>query len=393
MPVTYRALLARPGAPALLLVCGLSWLSFSGYGLALILAVHAATRSFATAGAAIAIQSLGAALIAPLRGRLVDRRGAVALRLLGTAHGVSAAVLVLGLVTRGVPSMLAGAALLGLSAPPLIATARARWSTIAGSELAPSAHALNAALSDAAQIAAPPIVAAIALAVSPRMAVAVFTTGAVVAALTLAASLPPRPVRAPAGPPAGRDWIGVLRDSPGLRLLAVVDVLTIGWLSALELAVLAVAGRQGHATSGAFVLAAAAVGSITMSLLSGTGRLPGSLPARYLAGTVLGAAVLPFALVAPGLGGLAAVLLGVGAGFGLLNVVVYEALDHVVAPDRQVEAFTWLTTGSALGTALGSAASGRLAASGAGPEGSLLLAVALALVALVAVALGRGRLR
>src|SRR5690242_19546132 len=76
---TYRALLARPGARGLALACGLGWLSFGSYGLAIVLAVHAATGSFASAGVAIAAFSAGAGALAPLRGRFVDARGPRAL--------------------------------------------------------------------------------------------------------------------------------------------------------------------------------------------------------------------------------------------------------------------------------------------------------------------------
>jgi hypothetical protein len=397
MPVTYRALLARPGAPALLLVCGLSWLSYSGYGLAVILAVHAATGSFATAGAAAAVQAAGSALFAPFRGRLVDRHGPTGLRVLGTAHGVAAAVLVLALVVANTPLVLIGAALLGSSPPPLIGVARKRWSEVVGADLARTAHALNAALSDAAQIAGPPLAAGIAVVASPRLAVAPFAAGVVVAAFALAAALPvvTSPAHSDAAPDSRprRDLLGILRENPGLRVLAVADLATGGWLAALDLAVIAIAGRHGHAAAGAFPLTASALGSIAMSLLAGSGRIHGAPGTRFLAGAALAAAVLPLTLLATGLAELAVVLVGVGAGFGLLNVAVYEALDHVVAEGRQVEAFTWLTVGSALGVALGSAASGRLAAGDAGPSGSLLLAVALALTALVVAALGWRSLR
>lgn len=76
MLLSYRALLGRAGARPLVVACAVSWLSYSGYGLAVVLTVQKTTRSFALAGAAVAVQSLGAAALAPFRGRLVDRTGA-----------------------------------------------------------------------------------------------------------------------------------------------------------------------------------------------------------------------------------------------------------------------------------------------------------------------------
>jgi predicted MFS family arabinose efflux permease len=391
MSTTYRALLARPGALALLLICATSWLSYSGYGLALILAVHAATRSFTTVGVATAVQAAGVALAAPSRGRLADRHGAPALRALAVAHGLGAAAVVVGLQRHGAAVIVAGAALVGLSAPPLIGVARARWRAVAGPDLVPTAHAVNAALSDVAQIAGPPLVAVITLLASPRLALVGFASGVVAAAFVLAHRLPPGD-----GPPSPvrHDVLGLLRASPGLRLLAAVDVLTAGWLAALELAVIAFAARHGRPAGGALTLTALAVGSIAMSLLAGSGRLRGAPRSRYLAGAALPAAVLPLAVLAGRLGELAPVLVVAGAGFGLLNVVVYQALDDVVAQDRQVEAFTWLTTASGLGVAVGSLASGRLAGGNvAGLTASLVLAAGLALGALVVAVIGRRAMR
>lgn len=70
---SYRALLARAGARPLVLACGLAWISFTGYVLAIILAVHAATSSFAVAGGVVASFSAASALGAPVRGRFLDR--------------------------------------------------------------------------------------------------------------------------------------------------------------------------------------------------------------------------------------------------------------------------------------------------------------------------------
>ena len=68
MSSTYRALFRRAEARSVALSCGLGWLSFAGYGLAIVLAVEAATGSFAVAGATVAAFSAGSALLAPLRG-------------------------------------------------------------------------------------------------------------------------------------------------------------------------------------------------------------------------------------------------------------------------------------------------------------------------------------
>ena len=103
---SYRAVFARKGARSLALSCGLGWLSFASYGLALVLATEATTGSFAVAGAVVAAFSAGSALFAPVRGRIVDRRGPRVLPYFAAAHGTALTFVVVGCLASG------GAALL-----------------------------------------------------------------------------------------------------------------------------------------------------------------------------------------------------------------------------------------------------------------------------------------
>jgi hypothetical protein len=52
---SYRALLGRAGARRLVVACAVSWLSYGGYELAVVLTVQNTTRSFALAGVAVAV--------------------------------------------------------------------------------------------------------------------------------------------------------------------------------------------------------------------------------------------------------------------------------------------------------------------------------------------------
>src|SRR5579885_2883115 len=109
---SYRALFRRAGVRPVAVACGLAWFSFQGYTFAIILAVHAATRSFAVAGGVVAAFSAGSALVAPVRGRFIDRRGPASLGVFGAAHACWAGALVAGCALRaGVPLLLACGAL------------------------------------------------------------------------------------------------------------------------------------------------------------------------------------------------------------------------------------------------------------------------------------------
>jgi hypothetical protein len=169
-----------------------------------------------------------------------------------------------------------GAALVGTTAPPLIGVARSRWVGVAGESLARTAHARNAALSDGAQIATPAAVAGIALAANPVLPIPLLIAAAASGAFVLSTDLGSRHDKADTSERSDAQTVaggplGVLRLSPGLRALAACDLATAGWLSGLEIAVIALAAHHGPADLGALILAASALGSITVSLLTGAG--------------------------------------------------------------------------------------------------------------------------
>jgi MFS family permease len=374
MTAPYRALLARPGAKRLALGCASGWLSFSSYALGIVLAVEGATGSFAVAGAAVAAFAAASAAFAPLRGRVVDRRGPRALLVFAPVHGAALALVIAGCSGPSWAPVVA-AGLAGATVPPVIATARAVWVDIAGPERVGTAHALNAALGDGAQVLGPALTAAIAALLSPAVALALLIPGALTGALIVAFTA--RPAR-PVTRTAHRFW-GVLRESAGLRTLAVCDALLALALGGLDVIVPALAQDAGASGVAGVPLAAFAAGSVGSTLWSGTAR--GRPPAaRYLTGTLVLAAVLPLCLAFASLAGLTGVLLVAGAGFGLLNVALFELLDHVAAADRAVEALTWLTSASGLGMAVGAALAGQFAHDG----GLVLVAFPAALAALVA---------
>jgi MFS family permease len=384
MSSSYRALFARTGARAVALSCGLGWWSFASYGLAIVLAVEAATGSFPVAGGAVAAFSAGSALLAPLRGRFVDRRGPRALAYFAPLHAAALLLLVVGCASSHSSWVLVGSAgLAGTFTPPLIATARAVWSQVSGPDLARTSHSVNAALGDAAQVIGPAFTGAVAAVASPLVALGLLVPGATAGAVILAVSAPPR-VPATPRPSAHRVW-GVLDESVGLRTIVVCELAMGLWVGALEVAAPATAAEHGAAELGAVPLAVFAAASVAVSLWSGTGRLQRTAASRYLAGSIAVAVVLPLCLLVPSLVGITAVVVVAGAGFGLLNVALFELLDDVVPSDRAVEAFTWLTTWQGVGLAAGAAGAGQLSRGGA--SGTLVLvALPAALAAAVAVA-------
>lgn len=234
----YGALLARPGARALACACALGWLSFGGLMLGIVLAAERASGSFATAGAAAGAFAAASALLAPLRGRLVDRRGPTVLLACALVHAAAlgafawvvavaaagsaaaaggaaaggagaaaAAPAGAGAAAGGAGAtvlLIACAAAAGASAPPLIAMARALWPRVAGPQLTRAGHALNALLGDVGGVAGPALAALLVTVATPAAAPAALALGPLAGALLLArvaSRLPPAPRAAPAPHP------------------------------------------------------------------------------------------------------------------------------------------------------------------------------------------------
>jgi MFS family permease len=380
VPDTYRALVAQPSARRLLAALAVAWVSFGGVSLAVLLAVRRSTGSYAAAGAAAAGFSLGSALVAPARGRLVDRRGGRVLPALAGAYGVALALLaLLARATTPAWALVAVATAAGASAPPLVASARGAWSTIVEGALLRRAYAATAAVGDAALVGAP-AVAGLLCAWTPVAALAVCAVAAPAAALVEA-----RFVGAGGSGGAGD---GRSRLSGGFTVLLAVSVALGASLGLVEVAIPAKATGWHHAPLAGVLLGCFALGSIAGGLLAG--RLAGAAPPlrRYLV-AVLGIAV---ALVPPvtASGPLALGLLLVlcGLGYGPATVALFECLDGETGVGA-TEALTWVTTAEAVGSAAGAAAGGLLVTHVASGAPFPVAVAALALPAVAALLISR----
>ena len=260
----YRRLLAGAAARRLALASALGWLGFGALSLAIVLTVQAATGSPSAAGAALAGFALGSGALAPARGRLVDRLG-VRRALVPFAVASGAALLGLALAAEeGAAAWLlvSLATLGGLTVPPLIASARVVWPRVVPAEQLPSAYGVQALLSDLGAVAGPALAGAVAALASPGGALIACAVLPVAGALLLA--------RLPWPEPAPRKGRGGALASPGMRTLVLADAGLYAGLGALEVALPAVAAREGEAAAAALPLAAFAAASAVASLVYGT---------------------------------------------------------------------------------------------------------------------------
>lgn len=352
MNASYRALFVRGQPRQLLVGLGVAWLSFGMVGLAVFLATHRASGSYSLAGVAVAAFSVGAGALAPLRGRLLDRRGTRPW-LLVFAAGYATALSAMAVLARTSASpwpLVVCAAASGASAPPLVASLRALWPSVVEDELVRRAYALTSVVGDVGMVAAPAVAGLLFVAVS-WLPLVVCALSAVAAALAVERIAD----RAADPKPAPSSTAPLLRR--GFLVLLAVEVALGVALGLVEVAVPTAATRWGATAYSGLLLASFAFGSVLGGIWFGRRRWRAAAERRYLVAALLLALALLPPVAATGATSLAPLLLVAGLGYGPATISLFEALDNLTT-SRATEAFTWVTTSAAIGTASGSAAAG-----------------------------------
>src|SRR4051812_432116 len=385
---SYSTVWRLPSAPALLLSGFAGRLPSSMVPLALLLMVQERTASFAVAGGVSATYGIATALMAPVLGRLADRRSPRPVLLVQSAVYplllAVAAVVVLG----GAPAwaMLAAAAAVGVSTPLVSGTVRALWSRV-DPAVRPRAYALDATSTELVFVAGPTAVAALSFLAAPSVALAVPGLLGVGGAVGVASC---RPMRAWVPAPAERRPLFATVATPGMPRVLLSGTALMTGIGALEVAVPAFADAAGAPGMSGLLLAVWALGSAGGGLWFGARMVSASLPRQYrwgMLGVTLGLAPLA-AVSSPWVLG---VLLFLGGTAIAPTLTVQSSLVSSIAPaSATTEAFTWLSTVSFGASAIGAAVGGSLIESSAGVAGSLVMAtVAGGLAVLVTLLPGR----
>lgn len=359
--------------------------------LAIVLAVHRSTGSFAAAGTASGAFGFANVLAAPWRARAIDRWGQRrALMPLGLAQAAAFCGFALAAHAKGTASVwfVALSIAIGVVAPPLGASMRIVWIALTepGAQRT-RALSLDAVADEIVFIAGPVIAATLATTYSPSLSLLAAAAAVLAGTLGLTTSRASGRLR---GEQRGRGYAKPALWHPGFaRVLATL--LGVGCLlGTIEIAAPALAAARHATGASGWLLAALSAGSAVGGLIYGHVSWRATLGARMLA--------LAFAMGA--LTGGAAFLTNVpafGIGVALIGIFLapsivtgYLAAERLVAQHAQTEASVWTNTALNLGAAGANAAAGALVA-GPGITAAMLIAGILAMIA--ATCAPRARLR
>jgi MFS family permease len=384
----YLTVWRLPSAPVLLLAGFAGRLPSAMVPLALLLVVQQQTGSYAVAGLASAALGIAMAVVAPMLGRLADRRGP---RRVLLTEAVAYPLLLAGLMAvvlggGSTPAILLASAATGASTPLVSGTVRALWSRV-DPGVRGTAYALDATANELVFVVGPTLVAVLSVVAGAAAAVAVAGALGVAGTLGIATS------------PALRGWrpapevrtrlLGTVL-APGMPRLLASDFAVMTGFGALEVAIPAFATAAGRPGLSGVLLAVWSLGSVGGGLWFGARVLSVSLPRQYrwgLLGVTIG--LVPLAVVSsPWV--LAALLFLGGTAIAPTLTVQNNLVGEIAPAHATTEAFTWLSTVAFGASAVGAAVAGALIDSSFGLPGALACSAVLAALA-VAITLVPGR--
>jgi MFS family permease len=384
----YRALFAVPYVRQLVLSGMLARLPAGMIGLALLLLVRESGGSYAAAGGVSGAYFVATAVGAPIAGRLVDRRGQTRILLSRALFFPAFLVSACALALLDAPTAAVGvaAAAAGVAMPPVGASLRALWPRLfVDPELRAAAYALEASLQEVTFVVGPLLVALLAAAASPVLALGIAAAAGGVGTLLVALAQPVRAWRPEAT--AERSLLGALQSRGVVTLVGLSACLGVGF-GGTEVGFPAFAEGHGGPELGSIPLALFAGGSLVGGLVSGARVTLPPLPLLRVSAVLL-AAGLALPLLAWSLPSMSVLAFAAGLSIAPVVMAAYGLVDAVAARGTAAEAFSWITTAVFAGFSVGMAAGGTLI-DAFGVRASFGLGVAAAAVGAVLVALGPG---
>ncbi|MCT2590640.1 MFS transporter [Streptomyces sp. N2-109] len=357
MPSPYREIFAAPGSRRFSAAGFLGRMTLGMLSVGIVTMVSQLTGRYGLAGALAATVALSVAVCSPQVSRLVDRHGqrrVLRPAMLVSVTGVAGLVLC---ARQGAPDWLlfVFAAASGCT-PGVGSMVRARWTAIHGErpQLLHSAFAFESVVDEACFVLGP--ILSIGLCTvwfaeaGPVLAAGFLLTGV----LWLSSQHATEPVPHPHEHRTG----GSALRTPGLWVLAVVYVFTGAVFGSVDVVTVAFAEHAGHKALAGPVLGVYALGSVLAGALYGLRRVTSPAPLRWLVGIcAMALSMIPLQLVG-NLPWLMVALFVAGLTVAPTMVTTVGLVQQLVPGARLTEGMTWLSTGLAVGIALGSSTAG-----------------------------------
>jgi MFS family permease len=325
--------------------------------IAVLLVVRDRTGSYGVAGAASAAATCTQAAVAPLFGRIIDRRTQSAVVPLLLALFLVGVALLDGTALLDGPTwmLFAGAVLAGAGLLPYGALVRTRWAYLLAADEAQmsTALALESVADEAVFITGPVLVTLLAV-IDPLLgplAAAVLASAGTVVFLGAGDTEPPRRPRDVGG--------GSVRP-PGLWVIVVSSTLLGTVFGSIEVATIAFAQRAGTSGWAGILLGLIALGSFAAGLWYGTRAWRRDLAVRYrISLLTLAAGGLPTLLV-PTVALMAPASLLVGLSIAPTLIASSGLVARIMPAGSRTEGFSWQSASINIGAAGGSALAGAL---------------------------------
>lgn len=387
----YLKIFAAQGARGFAAAGFVARMPISMLGVGIVLLVSGGGGHFGVAGAVAATYSFVQAMLAPVIGRLVDRRGQARIAVPGAIISAAGLAVLLALVLRDAPSWtyFVAAAVAGAAMPNIGSLVRARWAKLyTGTPKLHTSYSFESVVDEMVFLLGPPLVTVLTIQIARWAGIVTAITCMVIGTLALAAQrrTEPTPVRA-AVHRAGRSVFTI----PGIRVLLAAFIGLGCMFGGIEVITVAFAEARGRPGVAGLLLGLYALGSLVAGLVFGTRRPRRPLRQRLVIGliaTVLTA--IPLTIIND-LGKFAAAMVLAGVAISPTLITGFALAEYLVPAGRLTEGLAVESTGLALGITIGSALAGFLI-DGYGAHRAYLLAVAAGLIALAAAVAGNSYL-
>ncbi|WP_159670782.1 MFS transporter [Streptomyces mexicanus] len=356
MPSPYRALFAAPGSKGFSAAGFLGRMPLSMMGIGVVTMISQLTGRYGLAGALSATIALAAAALGPQISRLVDQYGQRRVLRPATLVALAAAAGLLLAAYFHWPDWVLFVCAAGIgSVPSLGAMVRARWAALyRGTPQLHTAYSFESVVDEVCFIFGPIVSIGLSTAWFPE-------AGPLLAACFLAVGvfwLTAQRATEPAPHPREHHGGGSALRARGLQVLVATFVATGSIFGAVDVVTVAFADERGHKGAASVVLALYAAGSCTAGVLFGLLRPPGPPARRWLLGIcAMAVSMIPLLLVGT-LPFLAVALFVAGLSVAPTMITTMALVEEHVPRAHLTEGMTWVSTGLAVGVALGSSVAG-----------------------------------